>query len=55
MTSHAACAIRYLFFITSALLLLNAVWVYITVYRKLNRQEEVIPQKEDSYATIRAQ
>lgn len=47
--------IRYLFFITSALLLLNAVWVYITVYRKLNRQEEAIFRKETSYATIRSQ
>lgn len=37
--------IRYIFFLTSALLLLNAVWVYLTVYRKLNRQE-AIAQKE---------
>jgi DHA1 family multidrug resistance protein-like MFS transporter len=28
--------IRYVFFITSALLLLNAVWVYFKVYKKLN-------------------
>ena len=31
--------IRYVFFITSALLLLNAGWVYFRVYRKLNIQE----------------
>lgn len=29
---------RYVFFSTSALLLLNAVWVYFNVYRKLNRK-----------------
>lgn len=28
--------IRYVFFITSALLLINAVWVYFKVYKKLN-------------------
>lgn len=28
--------INYVFFITSALLLLNAVWVYFKVYKKLN-------------------
>jgi MFS transporter, DHA1 family, multidrug resistance protein len=28
--------IRYVFFITSALLLINAVWVYFKVYRKLS-------------------
>ena len=28
--------IRYVFFITSALLLLNAVWVYVKVYKKLD-------------------
>ena len=31
----AAWGIRYVFFITSALLLLNAVWVYFKVYKKL--------------------
>ncbi len=35
--------IRYIFFITSALLLINAVWVYFTVYKKL---------KKDKYAMI---
>ncbi|GHO72053.1 MFS transporter [Ktedonobacter sp. SOSP1-52] len=38
--------IRYIFFLTSALLLINAVWVYFTVYKKLNRQEEAVSQKE---------
>ena len=28
--------IRYVFFITSALLLLNAIWVYFNVYKKLS-------------------
>ncbi|MDF2678682.1 MAG: arabinose efflux permease [Bacillota bacterium] len=28
--------IRYVFFVTSALLLINAVWVYFNVYKKLN-------------------
>jgi predicted MFS family arabinose efflux permease len=28
--------IRYVFIITSTLLLLNAVWVYFKVYKKLN-------------------
>ena len=28
--------IRYVFFITSALLLINAVWVYFKVYKKLS-------------------
>jgi MFS family permease len=33
----AACfGIRYVFFITSSLLLINAVWVYFKVYKKLN-------------------
>ncbi|WP_058953646.1 multidrug efflux MFS transporter [Clostridium tyrobutyricum] len=33
----AAClGIRYVFFITSALLLINALWVYFKVYKKLN-------------------
>lgn len=30
--------IRYVFFITAALLLINAVWVYFKVYKKLNSQ-----------------
>jgi len=33
--------IRYIFFITSALLLINAVWVYFKVYKKLNKNEDV--------------
>jgi MFS family permease len=40
--------IRYIFFITSALLLLNAMWVYVMAYRKLNRQEEAISQEEST-------
>ncbi len=32
--------IRYVFFITSALLLMNAVWVYFKVYKKLGLEEE---------------
>ena len=32
--------IRYVFFITSALLLINAVWVYLKVYKKLSLKEE---------------
>ncbi|WP_136606017.1 multidrug efflux MFS transporter [Paenibacillus dokdonensis] len=32
-------SIRDVFFITSALLLMNAVWVYFKVYKKLNNQE----------------
>jgi len=31
--------IRYVFFVTSALLLTNAVWVYFKVYKKLNNQK----------------
>ena len=38
--------IRYVFFITSALLLLNAVWVYFKVYRKLDIQQT--GENEDS-------
>ena len=34
--------ITYVFFITSALLLLNAMWVYFTVYRKLENDEKLI-------------
>jgi MFS family permease len=40
--------IRYIFFITCALLLLNAVWVYVTAYKKLNRLEEAISQEESA-------
>jgi MFS family permease len=32
--------IRYVFFITSALLLINAVWVYLKVYKKLGLEEK---------------
>jgi MFS transporter, DHA1 family, multidrug resistance protein len=32
--------IRYVFFVTSALLLLNAAWVYFNVYRRLSVDEE---------------
>ncbi|MGG2066981.1 multidrug efflux MFS transporter [Bacillus sp. S14(2024)] len=32
--------IRYVFFITSALLLINALWVYLKVYKKLSLKEE---------------
>jgi hypothetical protein len=38
--------IRYVFFITSALLLLNAVWVYFKVYRNLDIQQT--GENEDS-------
>ncbi|MRB61275.1 MFS transporter [Bacillus thuringiensis] len=31
--------IRYVFFITSALLLINAIWVYFKIYKKLNLKE----------------
>jgi len=34
--------IRYVFFITSALLLINAVWVYFKVYKKLSKQNLII-------------
>jgi MFS transporter, DHA1 family, multidrug resistance protein len=34
--------IRYVFFITSALLLINAVWVYFKVYKKIRLKEEAI-------------
>ncbi|NOU98714.1 multidrug efflux MFS transporter [Paenibacillus planticolens] len=34
---------RYVFFSTSALLLLNAVWVYFTVYKKLSRSAGKLP------------
>jgi MFS family permease len=32
--------IRYVFFVTSALLLLNAAWVYFKVYRRLSVEED---------------
>lgn len=35
----AAFGIKYIFFITSGLLLLNALWVYKTVYRRMNNVE----------------
>ncbi|MWV42167.1 MFS transporter [Paenibacillus sp. HJL G12] len=38
-------SIRDVFFITSALLLLNAVWVYFKVYKKLNNQQQALGQK----------
>lgn len=34
--------IRYVFFITSALLLINAVWVYFKVYKKISLKEEAL-------------
>lgn len=34
--------ITYVFFITSILLLINAVWVYFTVYRKLENDQDLI-------------
>ena len=34
--------IRYVFFITSALLLINAVWVYFEVYKKLENDNDLI-------------
>jgi len=37
--------IRYIFFITCALLLLNAVLMYTTVFRTMSRQEEAISQE----------
>ncbi|WML41495.1 multidrug efflux MFS transporter [Neobacillus sp. OS1-2] len=36
--------IRSVFFITSAVLLINAVWVYIKLYKKMNRKEIVSNQ-----------
>jgi hypothetical protein len=36
----APLSIRYVFFITSALLLINAVCVYFKVYKKLNTEEK---------------
>ncbi len=38
--------IRYVFFITSALLLINAVWVYFTVYKKMNGLQNLKSIKE---------
>jgi DHA1 family multidrug resistance protein-like MFS transporter len=37
----ARLGIQYVFFITSALLLLNALWVYFKVYKKLKPREEM--------------
>jgi MFS family permease len=34
--------IRYVFFVTSGLLLLNAVWVYREVYQRLNGNEPAL-------------
>jgi MFS transporter, DHA1 family, multidrug resistance protein len=34
--------IRYVFFVTSALLLINAVWVYFEVYKKLKENENLV-------------
>ncbi|SHO48386.1 multidrug efflux MFS transporter [Anaerocolumna xylanovorans] len=36
----AAFGIRHVFYITSALLLFNAVWVYFNVYKKLEKQKQ---------------
>ncbi|MBC3796890.1 multidrug efflux MFS transporter [Acetobacterium tundrae] len=41
--------IRYVFFITGALLLINAVWVYFKVYKKLNLSVENAPNQLASY------
>ncbi|HTK05772.1 MAG TPA: multidrug efflux MFS transporter [Ktedonobacteraceae bacterium] len=41
----ASLGIRYVFFITSALLLINAVFVYFKVYRKLNINEQARHKK----------
>jgi len=38
--------IRYVFFVTSALLLMNAVWVYFKVYKKLNVLQNLKSIKE---------
>ncbi len=38
--------IRYVFFITSALLLLNAVWVYFKVYTRLNLKNLIFQQAD---------
>jgi len=37
--------IRYIFFITCALLLLNAVLMYTTVFRTMSRQDKAISQE----------
>lgn len=42
--------ISYVFYITSTLLLLNAVWVYRSVFKKLNQK---LPIEEDSFLTGR--
>ena len=38
--------IRYVFFITSVLMLLNAVWVYLRVYKKLTVKEDEQEERE---------
>ena len=38
----ARLGIRYVFFTTSALLLLNAVWAFFKVYKKLNLKERIV-------------
>ncbi|MBC6309625.1 multidrug efflux MFS transporter [Listeria sp. FSL L7-1582] len=37
--------IQYVFFITSALLFVNAVWVYFKVYKKLNIQHQLVKEQ----------
>ncbi|WP_240371874.1 multidrug efflux MFS transporter [Anoxybacteroides rupiense] len=37
--------VRYVFLMTGALLLINALWVYVKVYKKLNLQQETIYMK----------
>ncbi|GHO46913.1 multidrug efflux MFS transporter [Ktedonospora formicarum] len=44
--------IRSIFFLTSTLLLFNAVWVYFTIYKKLNKQEEALFQQGRSGETL---
>lgn len=36
---------RYVFYVTSALLLINAVWVYFNVYKKINKNKMLLQQK----------
>lgn len=47
--------IRSIFFITSALLLLNAVWVYATAYKKLNSLEAATSQSPEEVVLIPAE
>lgn len=44
----AYCGIEYVFFVTSALLLINAVWVYFTVYKVIKSNEQLISSVSDS-------